>query len=90
MEKREQTYHKPEGTHTFPVLLSSLISKNTVIFCAEPTFQLSETCGTKKYEKTYRQTDRTLHGSLSALISEIFFSHVRALFVDQVTYINYL
>ncbi len=58
-EKWKQTYHKPDGRLTLPVLLSALISKNTVIFCAEPTFQLSEARGTKKYEKTYRQTDKT-------------------------------
>ncbi len=35
----------------FPISLSALISKNTVIICAEPTFQLSEAHGTKNYEK---------------------------------------
>ncbi len=63
-----------------------LSQKNTVIFCAEPTFQLSEAHRTKKYEQTYRQTDRTLRVPLAALILENFFSHVTALFVDQVTY----
>ncbi len=58
---------------TFPVLLSALISKNTVVFRAAPTFQPSKAHGTKKYEKTYRQSDRTLRVSLSALISENFF-----------------
>ncbi len=71
---------------TFPVSLSALISKNIIIFCAELTFQIFEACGTNKYEKTYCQTDRTLRVSLSALISENFFSHVRGLFVDQVAY----
>ncbi len=81
-QRNENPCYEPDGTLRFPVWLSALISKNTVLFCAEPTFQLSESHGTKKYEKTYRQTDTTLRVFLSALISENLFSHIRAVFVD--------
>ncbi len=50
-KRRNENKPTTNLTLTFPVSLSALISKNTVIFCAEPTFQLSEACGTKKNTK---------------------------------------